>query len=359
MAQKSEITQMLSLMTGAAFLVRDGMILQVNEAAADRAIEPGVSIEPMLQTGLEEYRGLKDGWLCLTLRIHDVPCSTSVTRVGEYHLFLLEEDDLSQLRCFALAGQELRLPLTGISSVSRQFSAMAESSGDNTMLEQSGRLQRSLFQLMRIINNMTDAYRYAVDTVPKQETRNICALLEEQLCGCRDLFASLGTEVSYTVPANHIYCLVDAEKLERAVHNILLNAYKFSPAGSPIQVKLSQKDTMLYLTVQNEGVGSLDSLKNDVFTRYLRAPGMERNTLGIGLGMVLIRATASAQGGTVLLEQSDNSTRVTMSMAIRQSTESLVRSPSIKVDYAGEWNHALLEFAEVLPTELYHRENKD
>ena len=72
--------------------------------------------------------------------------------------------------------------------------------------------------------------------------------------------------------------------------------------------------------------------------------------------MVLVRCIASIHGGTVLMEQGERN-RVTMTIAIRQSPDGTVRSNRLLVDYAGERDHRLIELADVLPSELYRKEN--
>ena len=69
--------------------------------------------------------------------------------------------------------------------------------------------------------------------------------------------------------------------------------------------------------------------------------------------MVLIRSTAAVHGGTVLVDHPDGvGTRITISFAIRQGKATL-RSPRMRIDYAGERDHALVELSDVLPAHLY------
>ena len=68
----------------------------------------------------------------------------------------------------------------------------------------------------------------------------------------------------------------------------------------------------------------------------------------------IIRTAAAHHGGAVLIDQPEGvGTRITMTMSIRQSKQATLRSNVLRVDYAGERDHGLIELSECLPTELY------
>ena len=70
--------------------------------------------------------------------------------------------------------------------------------------------------------------------------------------------------------------------------------------------------------------------------------------------MVMIRSAAAAHGGTVLIDHPDDcGTRMILSLAISQDTEKIVRNDIFHVDYAGERDHSLIEFSDVLPASVY------
>ena len=111
---------------------------------------------------------------------------------------------------------------------------------------------------------------------------------------------------------------------------------------------------MLQLQIQDSGSGIAQQIRSSLFHRYLRQPGIEDSRWGLGLGMVLIRSAAANHGGTVLIDSpSGTGTRVTMTLSIRQPQEATLRSPILRVDYAGERDHALIELSDCLPAQLY------
>lgn len=356
MEQIEEAISMLDLMVRPAFCAKDGIIVQVNNAASNRMIHANTPVAQLLHTGSQEYADFQGGCLYLTLSLSGIPCGASVTRMGGFDVFLLEEEDQAELQSMALAAQELRKPLTNIMTVADGLFPLAEADMDPSMQDQVARINRGLFQMQRIICNMSDAYRYCQDTGVFQQTRDIGAVLNEVFSNAAPLLRQIGIDLRYTGLRESVFCLADEEKLERAINNILSNAVKFMPKNGIIEAKLSRSGQMLYLTVQDNGSGILEGLRNSIYTRFRREPCLEDSRFGIGLGMVLIRSAAVAHGGTVLLDQTtEGLNRLTMTISIRQNTESVVRTPAnlLIPDYAGERDHRLLELSEVLPAELY------
>ena len=355
MEQTKEIVTMLEQMSEPAFLVKDGIITQVNSSASRLLIDAGTPAAQLLATGTQEYADFHGGYLALTLNVGHNPCNASVTRLDDCDLFVLHHDtDQAELQSMALAAQELRSPLSTVMSVADRFFPLVSQQDDPAASAQIAKLNRGLFQMLRIISNMSDAYRYSLDSSVRLETRDVAGIINELFDGIAPLMDYTGIQLHYTGLQEPIFCLVDSEKLERAVHNILSNALKFTPAGGSIDAKVTCRKNMLYLTVQDSGTDATDLSPANFYRQYQRNPGLDDKRFGIGLGMVLIQNAAAAHGGTVLLEKTpENGTRITMSIALRQSTDPNVRASILRVDYAGERNHQLLELSDVLPAELY------
>lgn len=359
MENTEERITMLNQIPSPAFIVRGGIIAELNEQARQRQLCPGTDVASFLTTGAQEYAAYESGCLYLTMDICGVDSSVCITRIGNDHLFVVEqEEDLAELQSMALAARALRVPLSNVMSVADQLFPLTCFDDDPKAQRQIASINRGLYQMLRIICNMSDAYRYSSEHNPRTEVRNITALFEDFFTQSAPLIAHSGNRLHYSGPKESIFGIVDAEKLERAVGNILSNAVKFAPAASEIHASLTRKGKTLYLTVQDNGNGLPDHVKPTVYSHYKRSPSLEDSRFGIGLGMVLVRQTAAFHGGTVLMEQGEHfGLRLTMTIPIRQPSDTNVRSPMIHIDYAGDRDHRLLELADCLPAEAYSREN--
>ena len=361
MEQNQDAMAMLDLIIRPAFCVKDGVIVRVNKAAENLVIEPGIPVDGLLSTGHVEYSEFCDGCLYLTLQRSGVEQGASVVRMGGFDVFLLEEEaDQAELKAMALAAQNLREPLSSVMTMAGRLFPVVEKMDDPGASDQMARINRGLFQMLRILGNMSDADRYRNSALFRQETRDITTLLGDLFEQMTVMASHTGIDLHFTNLRESVYCLVDVEKLERAVYNIFSNAMKFTPKGGHIEAKLARRGTKLYLTVQDSGSGIPENQRSSVYSRFLRQPGLDDGRQGIGLGMVLIRAAATTHGGTVLIEQpKEQGLRITMTIEIRQNRDSTVRSPGLRVDYAGEWDHSLIELSDSLPASLYaeHSEN--
>ena len=356
MEHKNDAAKMLELMGRPAFCVSGGRITMVNTEAAGLGFAPGEALDELVCTGWEEYSAFDGGCLYLTLSLGGERLGASVTRMEEFDLFCLEElADSRELQAMALAARELREPLSSVMITAQRLFPLSALEDDPATREQVARLNRGLYQMLRVIGNMSDAGSYAASPA-RQETVNICAGLEEIFRKAAGLVAHTGVTLTYQGPSDTVHCLADLESLERAVLNMVSNAVKFTPQGGTVQAALVRRGSRLYLSVQDSGSGIRQGLEGDVFTRFRRQCGLEDGRFGIGLGLVLVRSAASAHGGAVLIDAPNaEGTRVTMSLAIRQPG-SAVRSRVLRVDYAGEQDHGLIELSELLPDALYEQE---
>lgn len=349
---EKENLSILELIPNPGFCVRDKRIIKTNQEAKKLSFIEGEGIASRLCTGQEEYDAFTGGCLTLSLRVGETIREATVTRMGNMDVFLVEpQTEPGELRALALAARELRGPLTAV-----MLGASRLTSGElsHEKQEAAGEMERGVYQLLRLVGNMSDA----ANGVPaaRMEMRDVDALFREVLEKAGSLTQFAGIRLTYRGLERPVDTLADCQALERAALNMLSNALKYTPAGGEIRASLTRRGRILCFSVSDSGPGIPENVLPELFRRYLRQPAIEDGRNGMGLGMVLIRAAAAAHGGTVLVDQPEGTgTRVTMTIAIRQGS-GLLRSNILRVDYAGERDHAMVELSDVLPASLYGQE---
>lgn len=353
MEDRNDVLGMLDLMLRPGFCVKQGQILRVNQAAQSLCIRPGTDVASLLRTGQEAYRDFHQGALYLTLTLAGQEMGASVSRVGDVDVFVVEQcGDDQELKAMALVAQELRSPLSGVMATAQRLFPLSSLQEDSATREQVARLNRGLYQMLRVLGNMSDAAREPEEN--QQETRELGSFFDEMFDKARGVLAHTGLTLEYQGLKGPVYGLVCAEQLERAVLNMLSNALKFTPKGGTIRVSLVRKGHFLHLHIQDTGCGLDTDTRRTVFSRYLRQPAIEDSRFGLGLGMVLVRSAAASHGGVVLIDQPESSgTRVTFTIDLSRKPDPNLHSRVLTVDYAGNLDHWLVELADSLPPEAY------
>lgn len=344
MEQRTEEIELLELLPRPVFCAKEGLITRLNQPARKLYLREGLRVDALMEAGNENYAAFSGGLLYVTLTIHGQSFGASVVRMGDEDLFTLDQQfESEQLRVLALAARELRAPLTDAMLAAEQLSQ------DDVV---RGKLNRSLYQLLRVIGNMSDASGSSLSFHP--ERRNVNAVFREIAEKITALSGTSGTEIIYTGLQTECSCVFDRQLMERAVLNMVSNALKFTPAGGTIHLLLRASGKQFCFSVTDTGSGIPEKEQATLFSRYLREPCLEDSRHGIGLGMLLIRNTAALHKGAVLIDHPAGSgARVTITFRSVGDDTALLHNALLAADYAGEQDHALIELSEFLPYDKY------
>ncbi|HEX2127656.1 MAG TPA: HAMP domain-containing sensor histidine kinase [Solirubrobacterales bacterium] len=91
------------------------------------------------------------------------------------------------------------------------------------------------------------------------------------------------------------------DDLHRLVLNLVENAVRHTPTGTPIDVSVRAEDGQAVVEVSDAGPGIPDGLEEQIFARFVRGTGPADLAAGsgTGLGLAIVKAVAIAHGGTV------------------------------------------------------------
>lgn len=346
MEQEYSNNPLLELLAQPAFCVKDRRIIQANEAARQRSVNVGEPLDKYLLDNPEVYDQFTGGCLFLTIHILDLAYSTAVTRMVGFDLFVMENITDIAKQALALAAQQLRQPLNTVFCIA----------DDMTNRKQAEQLTQGLNQIHRMICNMADLGRYTNGSAYLSEATDISAVFDETIEKAQTLLAKAGFKLHYTALPEMVVGMADREMLERAIYNLLSNAAKYSPKGSPLEARLVRNGKLLCFTLRDHGEGIPPNILEQAFFRFLREPTIEDSRHGLGIGLALVASTAACHKGTVLIDQpEDGGTRITMTLTITPCTDNTLHSPvrTPLVDYSSGHDHGLLEFSEILPAKAY------
>lgn len=91
---------------------------------------------------------------------------------------------------------------------------------------------------------------------------------------------------------------MDAVLVQQVLTNLVENAIKYTPPGSPIDISATVRFSMLWLDVADRGPGIPAGLEERLFEKFFRLEAESAQT-GVGLGLSLCRAIAEAHGGGI------------------------------------------------------------
>jgi two-component system sensor histidine kinase KdpD len=105
-----------------------------------------------------------------------------------------------------------------------------------------------------------------------------------------------GRTVTVLVPPDLPLVFVDGLLVEQLLVNLLDNAVKYSPPGSPLEITARRDDGVVGVEVADEGPGLPAGGEERVFEKFYRGGSTQQ---GFGLGLPIAKAVVTAHGGTI------------------------------------------------------------
>ncbi|MBX9393574.1 DUF4118 domain-containing protein, partial [Streptomyces sp. TRM72054] len=208
----------------------------------------------------------------------------------------LAEGNRIRTALLAAVSHDLRTPLAGIKAAvsSLRSDDVAWSEEDQAELLEG--IEEGADRLDHLVGNLLDMSRLQTGTVtPIIREVDLDEVVPMALGGVPE--DSVVLDVPETLPMVR----VDAGLLERAVANVVENAVKYSPDGTPVLVAASAIADRVEVRVVDRGPGVPDDVKDRIFEPFQRYGDAPRGA-GVGLGLAVARGFAEAMGGTLNAE---------------------------------------------------------
>jgi len=211
-------------------------------------------------------------------------------------------EELAELKTkfFSTITHELKTPLTLIKA---PLERIIKEEQDEDKVRKLNVIDRNASRLIKLVNQILDLRKFekGVEKLEIQEydiiefCRNVFTQFESE---------ALHRELNMTFQSNEesLQIWFDLEKMEKALSNLLSNAYKFTPDKGSIKLILDYKrrSSKLYITVKDSGVGIKVQDQDQVFERFSQLESTNySNQNGSGIGLSLVKEYVNLHNGSV------------------------------------------------------------
>jgi two-component system sensor histidine kinase KdpD len=209
--------------------------------------------------------------------------------------------ETEQLRNSLLSSvsHDLRTPLAVVTGAT---SALLDEHGprdEATRRELLETAHEESLRLNRLVRNLLDMTRLEAGALKvHKEAQPVEEVVGAALGRMEDRLR--GRDVRTSIPDDLPLVPFDSALIEQVLINLLENATKYSPAGTPIDVDARVQDDKVLVAVSDRGPGVAPQDAERVFEKFYRVRQGEGG--GVGLGLTICRGIVAAHGGKIWVE---------------------------------------------------------
>jgi len=190
---------------------------------------------------------------------------------------------------------DLKTPLTSIKGAVTHLLAQQHDPGENELLtianEEADRLNRMVVEVLEMAR--IEAAKLHPDRAPHAIDDIIAAALRIQEEALKD------RRVELRVPASLPAANVDFEFIQQVLKQLLDNAVKYSPPGSPLEISAEAANEKIVISVADRGAGIPEEEQSRVFDKFYRGRASRDEVVGTGLGLSIAKGIIEAHGGKI------------------------------------------------------------
>ena len=200
------------------------------------------------------------------------------------------EDDI-----VSVYAHELRNPIAATSSIVELLQDRIDKLPSSTVSDLLAAMERGLHQMELLVQAVTDAKRLGEGELDLLlEPTDVGNLLHAVATELREL--TRNNPVTLDVPSGIVTGL-DSLRIRQVLTNLIVNAVKFSPRDTSIDITVTEPDDMIEIAVTDHGPGIPPQYRERLFGKFARfGPNA-----GLGLGLYICRQITREHGGDTIL----------------------------------------------------------
>jgi PAS domain S-box-containing protein len=199
----------------------------------------------------------------------------------------------------AIVSHELRTPMNAVLGWASILQSRLPPSDESTkaleVIQRNARLQA------KMIDDILDVSRIVTGKV-RLEPREVAleSIIEQALEATRPAAEAKGITIAKNLAPDLPLVVVDPDRIQQIVWNLLTNAVKFTDRGGDVFINARLEHSRVVVEITDSGVGIAPEHLVTVFERFRQIDASTtRSHGGLGLGLAIVRHLAEQHGGTV------------------------------------------------------------
>jgi signal transduction histidine kinase len=161
-------------------------------------------------------------------------------------------------------------------------------------------LERGTLRLTQLIDNLLESVRIESGQLAiRRQSVDLAAVVEDAHTLIGSLLIQRGQTLDVSIPEDLPMVAGDSQRLMQVFVNLITNASKFAPEGSPIRVGAIAEGEQITTWVEDEGPGLPAGSADSLFERFQRGPDVEPEPGGLGLGLWIVKSIVDRHGGSI------------------------------------------------------------
>ncbi|TAH37308.1 MAG: sensor histidine kinase KdpD [Planctomycetota bacterium] len=213
---------------------------------------------------------------------------------------LAAETERTRSTLLSAVSHDLRTPLAAIAGAAGALQQAGPELDPEQRAELLATIHEEAERLSRLVSDLLELTR--IESGAVQPRTEWCPLEEVIASALARLQGPLeGRPVQLALPEEVLLVPMDAALVEQVFVNLLENAVKYTPPGSPIEVRARRTETAVEVEVSDRGPGLPPGEEERIFEKFYR-PGASWQIPGTGLGLTVCRAILRIHGGRIRAE---------------------------------------------------------
>jgi signal transduction histidine kinase len=210
----------------------------------------------------------------------------------------LIEADRRKNEFLAMLAHELRNPLAGIRSA---IQLILNTGDERDRVWGREVIDRQSRHLGRLIDDLLDISRITQRKITLRKERLALAhAVRNAVDTVWPMFKERGQTLEVLPIDSSAEILADPTRIEQVLVNLLSNAAKYTDNGGRIRLMSEIKNSSIWISVQDNGVGISSEMISRVFDLFSQVDqSLARSSGGLGIGLTLVRQLVELHGGTV------------------------------------------------------------